>query len=123
MNIIDHLAEQHIQQAIERGELNDLQGAGRPLQLDDDSMIPPQLRAAYRILKNAGFLPPELELHREIHTAEELLLQIDDPDEYCRALTRLQVLRTRLEAARGNNAGLDESYTRQLVQKLARPDD
>ncbi|MEZ5591863.1 MAG: DUF1992 domain-containing protein [Gammaproteobacteria bacterium] len=123
MSIIDHLAEQHIQQAIERGELNNLQGAGRPLQLDDDSMIPPALRAAYRILKNSGFLPPELELHREIHTAEELLLQIEDPDEYCRALTRLQVLRTRLEAARGNNAGLDEGYTRQLVQKLARPDD
>lgn len=123
MNIIDHLAEQHIQQAIERGELDDLQGTGHPLQLDDDSMIPPELRAAYRILKNSGFLPPELELHREIHAAEELLLRIDDPDDHCRALARLQVLRTRLEAARGGNTCLIEGYTRQLAQKLARADD
>ena len=48
---------------------------------------------------------------------------LEYPSRMRSALTRLQVLRTRLEAARGNNAGLDESYTRQLVQKLARPDD
>ena len=60
MNPIDQLAEARIQEAIDRGELRGLPGEGRPLQLDDDSAIPEELRAAYRLLKNAGFLPPEL---------------------------------------------------------------
>jgi hypothetical protein len=61
MNPIDQIAETRIREAIERGELSGLPGEGRPLQLDDDSAIPEELRAAYRILKNAGFLPPELQ--------------------------------------------------------------
>ena len=119
MNSLDRLAEQHIQDAIQRGELDALTGMGRPLQLDDDSMVPPELRAAYRLLKNAGFLPPELALYKEIKAAEELLLHIDDPDARCRALARLQVLRTKLESARGHSVQLDEYYYTQLVEKLA----
>jgi hypothetical protein len=55
------IAERKIAEAIARGELDDLPGAGRPLDLDDDAMIPEELRLAHRILKNAGYVPPELE--------------------------------------------------------------
>jgi len=120
MNLIDRIAEQQIEDAIQRGELENLPGSGQPLQLGDDSMIPSELRAAYRVLKNSGFLPPELELRNEINAAEELLLHIDDPDQRCRALARVHVLRTQLEAARGANVRLDEEYYQQLVRKLAR---
>jgi hypothetical protein len=34
-------------------------GSGEPLTLDDDSHVPAELRAGYRLLKNAGCLPPE----------------------------------------------------------------
>ncbi|CDI03677.1 hypothetical protein BN873_610074 [Candidatus Competibacter denitrificans Run_A_D11] len=57
MNLLDQIAEARIQAAIDQGELRDLPGQGKPLQLDDDSAIPEELRVAYRILKNAGFLP------------------------------------------------------------------
>ena len=50
-----YLAERKIEEAIERGEFDDLPGAGRPLDLDDlDPLLPEELRMAYRILKNAG---------------------------------------------------------------------
>lgn len=64
-SLIDALAEQQIAAAISRGELDDLPGQGKPLLLDDDRFVPESLRAAYRILKNAGYLPPELEQCRE----------------------------------------------------------
>ncbi|ADD78762.1 YhdN [Pantoea ananatis LMG 20103] len=57
MWLIDQLVEQHIKAAQEKGELSNLPGEGAPLQLEDDSQVPPELRAGFRLLKNAGFLP------------------------------------------------------------------
>ena len=62
MLTLDLLAEQRIREAQERGEFDNLPGAGAPLALDDDALVPEELRAAYRILKNAGYVPPELEI-------------------------------------------------------------
>jgi len=58
MTLLGQIAERQILQAAQRGEFDDLPGAGRPLQLDDDALIPEELRAGYRLLKNAGYLPP-----------------------------------------------------------------
>lgn len=58
MSVIDDWAERHIQEALNKGELKNLKGEGQPLLLDDDSQVPPELRAGYRILKNSGYLPP-----------------------------------------------------------------
>jgi hypothetical protein len=58
MLLFDLIAEQRIAEAIARGELENLPGAGRPLDLGDDALIPEDLRMAFRILKNAGFVPP-----------------------------------------------------------------
>lgn len=121
MDIVDRLAEARIEEAIERGELDDLPGAGRPLVLDDDSMIPPELRAAYRLLKNSGHIPPELQLRKDIRAAEQLLLHASDGAEQGRAMAKLQLLRTRLEAAGGGRAGLgvEDYYYRKLIAQLS----
>jgi len=58
--MLEFIAEQKIAEAIARGELDALPGAGRPLELDDDALIPEELRAANRILKNAGLTPTEV---------------------------------------------------------------
>ena len=58
--MLEFIAEQKIAEAVSRGELDNLPGEGRPLELDDDALIPEDLRLAYRILKNAGFVPPEV---------------------------------------------------------------
>ena len=66
------IAEQKIQEAIEQGELDNLPGKGKPL-IFDDAHIPQELRASYKILKNNGVLPVEMELKREIASLESLL--------------------------------------------------
>jgi hypothetical protein len=61
------LIEQRIREAEARGEFDDLPGAGRPLDLDDDLLVPEDLRVAHRILKNAGYVPPEAQQLAEIN--------------------------------------------------------
>jgi hypothetical protein len=51
---LEYLAEKKIAEAVERGELDDLPGAGRPLELEDDALVPEELRMANRVLRNAG---------------------------------------------------------------------
>ncbi len=59
MRLLDALVEQRIAAAAARGEFDDLPGAGAPLSLDDDALVPEEVRVANRILKNAGFVPPQ----------------------------------------------------------------
>ena len=80
MDPFEQMVEARIREAIESGELRDLPGEGKPLTLDDVSAIPEELRAAYRILKNAGFLPPELQLRKELREAEQLLQQLPESE-------------------------------------------
>ncbi|AJQ93743.1 DnaJ family domain-containing protein [Gynuella sunshinyii] len=91
----DHLVEQQIQQAVDSGMLDNLPGQGKPLILDDNSMVPESLRAGYHILKNAGFLPPELEERREAIQLSDLLAsaqQHDDDDKQADLRERLAQL-------------------------------
>ena len=48
-------------------------GKGKPLQLEDFSMVPPELRMSYKILKNAGMIPLEMELQKDILKIEDLI--------------------------------------------------
>jgi hypothetical protein len=100
---LDWIGEQKIADALARGEFDDLPGAGRPLALDDDPLVPEDLRLAYRILKNAGFVPPEVEARREIAALERLLFKGAALDETARARAakKLALLRTRIEPAYG----------------------
>lgn len=64
--IFDQLAERRICEALARGDLDHLPGAGRPLEFDDEPLQTPEQRMVNRILKNAGFTPREVLLRREI---------------------------------------------------------
>ncbi|MEN3109673.1 DnaJ family domain-containing protein [Uliginosibacterium paludis] len=65
MLLLDLLAEQRITRAMEAGAFDHLEGAGKPLPEEDLGLVPEELRAGYRVLRNAGFIPPELEMRRE----------------------------------------------------------
>ncbi|NEX20531.1 DUF1992 domain-containing protein [Thiorhodococcus mannitoliphagus] len=121
MDIIDQLAEQHIKAAIERGELSGLSGEGRPLPDEDLSMVPEHLRAGYRLLKNAGYLPPELETLRAIKDTEALLARIHEPEARERKLRHLRLLELRLQESRGHGLGqvVQQQYQDRLSQALA----
>ena len=74
VTVLLYLAERRIEEAIARGEFDDLPGAGRPLDLDDeDPLLPEELRLAYRILRNAGFSPAEADESAERGKARKKL--------------------------------------------------
>ena len=95
------LAERKIEEALARGDLDNLPGAGKPLQLDDDPLVPEDVRMAHRILKNSGFVPPEVEHIREISELERTVLRAAEADDRAplRAVKRLALLKTRVEQA------------------------
>jgi hypothetical protein len=96
--LLDLLAEARIEEAIARGLLDNLPGAGRPLHLDDDRLVPEAVRCAYRILHNAGLVPPEVEARREVAGLVALLAKLDDGVIRRRTLAKLAFLEARLES-------------------------
>lgn len=125
MLLIDMLAEEQISAAIRRGEFDDLPGKGKPLVLEDDSAIPDALRVGYRILKNAGCLPPEQELRKEIRRVEALLNHVETDLEAQNVRRRLCLMRTRL-AMQGRDVNLlvhEAAYREKLLRRVARPGD
>lgn len=123
MGFLDSWVEERIRAAVARGELQGLPGEGKPLQLDDDPLVPPEVRMAYRVLRNAGAVPPEIAILRE---AQALVTETaGEADEGRRrvALARLEALLFKLEAA-----GLPRlshrvmaRYREQLLERLAPP--
>ncbi|RYM02923.1 DUF1992 domain-containing protein [Sporolactobacillus sp. THM7-7] len=81
MNIISILAEEKIQEGLKHGAFHNLPGKGKPLKFEDTSRVPEDLRAGYRMLKNAGYLPKELQLRKEMVTLNDLIRCCDDEDE------------------------------------------
>jgi hypothetical protein len=96
MHLFELLAERKIEEAVSRGELDGLPGAGKPLDLEEDALIPEDLRLAYRILRNAGFVPAEVEQIHEIGALERLVA--GDPSNE-KAARKLALLKTRIEGA------------------------
>ncbi|MDI6890656.1 MAG: DUF1992 domain-containing protein [Thermodesulfovibrionales bacterium] len=93
MDIFTKIAERRIIEAIENGEFENLEGMGKPLIFEDEIWIPEDLRMTYRILKNAGCTPPELELRNEVINLSALINTIDDDKE---RLKKLRVLNFKL---------------------------
>lgn len=117
MFLVDEWAERHISSALKRGELDNLSGEGRPLVLDDDSHVPVDLRAGYRLLKNAGCLPPEIEQRKEAATLASLLrgLSREHPD-FIELNKRLAVLEFRLQQAGMSTDFLHTEYADKFIQ-------
>lgn len=118
MNLLDELAEAIIEEAIERGALDNLPGAGRPLELEDDSMVPENLRAAYRILKNSGHLPQEVTTYSEIRNVESLIGRMQFGGERASAVKRLSLLRARLGQERCADLSIRADYYQAVMDKL-----
>lgn len=81
MDPLDRIAEQRLADAIAAGELDDLPGSGRPLELEDLSQVDEELRGGYLLLKSAHFLPEEMQLRKELLSLGDLLRACEDPGE------------------------------------------
>ena len=113
------LAEQRIREAQARGVFDDLPGTGAPLKLDDDAMLPEELRAAYRILKNSGYVPPEVGALRDLREIEQMLERTHNEVERNKLAGKFNVLLARAGALRGHNFAIDDDYFQKVAEKLA----
>ena len=94
--MLDFLAEKKLAEAVSRGELDDLPGQGRPLDLEEDPLVPEDLRLAFRILKNAGYVPPEVQQVNEVAELERLVAAGNADG---KAARKLALLKTHIESA------------------------
>lgn len=71
----DSIVEKAIREAQERGEFDNLPGAGKPIRWDDEH-VPPEWRMAHRILKNAGLAPMWIEDDKRIRQERKALREL-----------------------------------------------
>lgn len=121
MDILATIAERKIREAMERGEFKDLAGRGKPLVMEEDlAGVPAELRMAYKVLKNAGFVPPEVELRNEIVSLRELVNAVEDDEERRKKQRELDFKLLKLSMMRKRPMNLDEfpEYREKVVGKL-----
>ena len=99
MSIFDHLAEARISRANAQGELSGLPGEGRPLEFEDDCLVPSEVRMTNRILRNAGYVPPALVELRELRALADALIAARGTAEAPQLVRRMTRLLLRVEAA------------------------
>ncbi len=120
MDIFQKIAEEKIIKAMQEGLFDDLPNKGKPLKLEDYSWVPEDLRLAFKILKNAGCIPPEMELRKEIMDLKELLKTIDDDEERIRRIRELNFKLLKFNMERKRPFYLEDfpEYKDKILQKL-----
>lgn len=66
MSSTQDLVEDQILKAQARGDFNNLEGAGKPVNLYENPYEPPELRMTFKILKDNDFAPHWIELGKDI---------------------------------------------------------
>jgi hypothetical protein len=122
MDWISSIAEEKILESMRKGEFERLPGAGKPLKLEDDSMVPEELRVGFKLLKNAGVIPEEMQLRKEILTLEDLLACCRDSSEQSKLRSELSVKKLRYQTLLADrvwaSSGVFEKYERKIQAKL-----
>jgi hypothetical protein len=116
----DRIIEERIRRAQQKGKFEDLEGTGKPLIFENDGHVAGELRLAYKILKNADCLPPEIELKNEIKCTEDLLSGMEDTAEKYSTLKKLNFLIMKLNSI-GNmpiDLEMPQKYSGKLVERL-----
>jgi hypothetical protein len=79
---IESAIEAKIRQAIERGEFDNLEGRGKPLDLTAYFNTPEELRMAYAMLKSNQFVPEEVEMLKEIAALKAQIKNCSNAEEH-----------------------------------------
>jgi Domain of unknown function (DUF1992) len=114
------VVEERIREAQREGAFDNLPGKGKPLQLEDQSLIPEDLRMSYHILKNAHVLPPGAELRKEIQTLQDLLKYVEDKSERKAMAKEIEWKMIRLDLLRRRSFSWQTTrfYGKKLVRRL-----
>jgi len=95
--ILEGIAEQKIAAALASGAFEGLPGFGRPLELEDLSGVPQELRGGYLLLKGAGVLPEEMAVRKELLSLGDLLRACEGSEVRSRLEERRRALLLRHE--------------------------
>jgi hypothetical protein len=116
------IVEERILEAQRNGAFDNLPGQGKPLKFEDDTWVPEDLRVAYKVLKNARVLPPEVELLKDIHTLEDLLKHVEDEGERRALAKSVQWKIIHLDILKRRSFSLDSvrQYGGKLVRHFSR---
>lgn len=120
MDPLSFIAEQKIAQAMQERDLNSPKWKNKPLPLDDDRFVPDDLKMAYKILKNSGYLPPEIEERKEVKRLEDLIACTEDEHERLKQMKKLNVLLMKIDAQRPSPVNLAEQndYYQKVVERI-----
>ena len=115
------IAERKISEAIRKGQLDIKGWRNKPLPMTNDNMVPEELRMAHKILKNAGYLPPEIETKKEIQQIEDLLATCEDECTRVKQIKKLNYLVMKLNTMKGDSVNIErqEEYFRQVVEWIS----
>lgn len=117
----EKIVEERIKEAVERGEFENLPGKGKPIPLEDDSHVPEDLRLAYKLLKNADCLPPELLEKKEILQMEDMLATIPDEKERYKLIKKINFRIMKLNMMGKKSPLIEEKqiYYKKIIDRIA----
>jgi len=115
----EKIVEDKIKRARKRGAFKNLPGSGKPLSLDK-AIVPEDCRMAYKILKNADFVPPEVEMLKEIRQTETLLAGMKDTAEKYKTLKKLNFMILKLNTLRNTSMRfeLPQRYEKKMCDRF-----
>lgn len=89
----DEVIARHIQNALTAGELQTIQGFGKPLTVDPGwEATPEEFRMPFKILKNAGYVPVEVEMLNQKAALTKQLETVSSDCERQDVMKKLSVL-------------------------------
>jgi len=120
MYAFEIIAEHRIQEAIEKGEFDNNPLAGKPLPPDGLDNVSPELRMAIKIMRNAGMLPEEIQLRKEITSIQALLnaCVIDDEKASLRIKLNEKQLRFNMLVEKRTGKVFLPEYHAKIMEKL-----
>jgi hypothetical protein len=128
---LDRIAERRIQEGIEAGAFDNLEGEGKPLQIEENPFVPKELRAAFKVLENSGYAPDWMRVAQEIDAdLATIRRRADDHFTYLRsrlaqigadpyAVKRLRIEVDRLKSQHRRAASQHSAAIVELNRKIA----
>jgi hypothetical protein len=127
LHAIAFVAERKIEEALAEGQFDNLPGMGKPLELEDMSHLPADMRMAYTILKNGGYLAEAPDPNKPAAMSDLLRLAPEEGRTYAN-MQRLKLMMLRVrkakalhlpeQAGKKEHSAEDSPYLERLVSRV-----
>jgi len=106
LQILEDEIGRHLTESMASGELSQAASYGKPIDLGDGYReTPEELRMGFKMLKDAGFVPPEVELMKEIAVVRAELASAEHTSDAVKLRRKLLDLEVSLSVAKDRLCG------------------